>query len=110
MEKILNDLLAYYLGLDDYSLEKHIKSASLATKELVTTINDLNVIIRTRDHNPPHFHVQSKDLRINARFTIEKCELMDGEIASKYLKRIKAFYNSPKGKIVLQAIWNKRDQ
>jgi hypothetical protein len=108
MEKILNDLLSYYLGLDDYSLEKHIKTASLATKERVTTINDLKIIIRSRDHNPPHFHVQSNDLRINARFTIENCELMDGEISSKYLKRIKAFYDSPKGKIVLKTIWSKR--
>jgi len=110
LEKILKDLLAYYLGLDDYSLEKHVKSANLATKERIETIDDLEVIIYSNDHNPPHFHVKSKDLKIDAKFTIEKCELITGEINSKYLKRIQAFYESPKGKIVLQTIWNKRIQ
>ena len=108
MEKILKDLLLYYLGLNDNQLDKHINEANLATKERVESINDLNIIIYSNDHNPPHFHVKSKDLKINAKFKIEDCELMSGDISSKYLKRIKAFYDSPKGKIVLQTIWNKR--
>lgn len=108
MEKILKDLLAYYLGLDDITLEKHIKEANLATKERVKTINNLEVIIYSTDHNPPHFHVKSKDLRINAKFSIEKCELLSGKINSKNLKRINTFYQSPKGKLVLETIWNKR--
>lgn len=108
MEKILKDLLLYYLGLDDIQLDKHLKEANLATKERVESINDLNILIYSNDHNPPHFHVKSKDLKIDAKFTIKNCELMSGEISSKYLKRIKAFYNSPKGQIVLQKIWDKR--
>lgn len=108
MEKILKDLLTYYLGLDDISLEKHLKEANLATKERVATINDLQIIIYSNDHNPPHFHVKSKDLKINAKFAIEKFKLLSGEISSKNLKKIKAFYLSPKGKIVLSTIWNKR--
>ena len=108
MEKILKDLLTYYLGLDDQALDKHLKDAGLATKERVETINDLNIIIHSDDHNPPHFHVKSKDLKINAKFSIENCELLKGEISSKYKKRIRAFYESLKGKIVLETIWNKR--
>jgi len=108
MERILKDLLLYYLGLDDIQLDKHIKEANLATKERVESINDLNIIIYSNDHNPPHFHVKSKDLKISAKFTIEDCKLMSGDIGSKYLKRIKTFYDSHKGKIVLQTIWNKR--
>jgi len=108
MEKILKDLLLYYLGLDESQLEKHIKETNHATKERVESINDLNIIIYSNDHNPPHFHVKSKDLRINAKFTIKDCELLSGDISSKYLKRIKAFYESPKGKIILQTIWDKR--
>ncbi len=108
MEKILKDLLTYYLGLGDISLEKHLKEANLATKERVTTINDLQVIIYSNDHNPPHFHVKSKDLKINAKFEIETFNHLSGEISSKNLKKIKAFYLSPKGKIVLDIIWNKR--
>jgi hypothetical protein len=108
IEKILQELLAYYLGLDDNSLEKHLKMANLATKERVAIINDLNIWIFSNDHEPPHFHVKSKDLKINAKFKIENCEFIGGEIRSKHLKRIKAFYEGPKGKMVLQAIWNKR--
>jgi len=92
MEKILKELLTYYLGLDDNSLEKHLKSSNLATKERVDTINDLNILIFSNDHNPPHFHVKSNDLKI------EDCELISGEISSKHLKRIKAFYDGPKRK------------
>lgn len=110
LEKILKDLLTYYLGLDDISLEKHLKEANSGIKERVKTIDDLQIIIYSNDHNPPHFHVISKDLEINAKFSIEKCELLSGEISAKDLKKINAFYQSPKGKIVLESIWNKRIQ
>lgn len=108
MEIILKDLLNYYLGLDDISLELHLKEINTATKERVATIDDLQVIIYSNDHNPPHFHVKTKNLQIDAKFKIEDCELISGEISSKNLKKIKAFYISPKGKIVLESIWNKR--
>jgi hypothetical protein len=110
MERILIDLLAYYLGLDDISLDRHLKEVNLATKERVQTINNLEVTIHSDDHNPPYFHVKSKDLQINAKFSIEKCELLKGEISTKNLKKVNAFYNSPKGKLVLEKIWNKRIQ
>ncbi|MBE3123024.1 MAG: DUF4160 domain-containing protein [Thermoplasmata archaeon] len=108
MERILADLLAYYLGLDDISLEKHLKEVNLATKERVQKIDNLEVRIYSNDHTPPHFHVKSKDMKIDAKFSIEKCELLSGEISSKNLKKINAFYQSPKGKLVLETIWKKR--
>lgn len=108
MEKIVIDLLSYYLGLDDVSLEKHLKEVNTATKERVTTLDDLQVIIHSDDHEPLHFHVKTKDLNIDAKFKIEDCELLSGSISAKDLKKIKAFYLSPKGKIVLTTIWNKR--
>ncbi len=110
MERVLTDLLEYYLGIDDYSLNLHLREVNTATKERVATINDLQVIIYSNDHNPPHFHVKTKSLEIDAKFKIENCELISGEISSKYLKRIGAFYLSPKGKMVLELIWNKRNQ
>lgn len=110
MESILADLLRYYLGLDGVDLDLHLHDINNATKERVATIEDLRVIIFSDDHNPPHFHVKSKDLRIDAKFKIENCELIKGEIRSKDLKKIKAFYLSPKGKEVLKLIWNKRNQ
>lgn len=109
MEKILKELLNYYLGLDDISLEQHLKEVNTATKDRVETIDDLQVIIYSNDHHPPHFHVKTKNLDIDAKFKIENCELMSGNIGSKDLKKIKAFYMSPKGKIVLNQIWNKRN-
>lgn len=108
MERILEDLLKYYLGLDDVSLEAHLKEVNTATKERVATIDDLQIIIFSNDHNPPHFHVKTKNLKIDAKFKIENCELISGEIGTKELKKIKAFYLSPKGKIVLNAIWKKK--
>lgn len=110
MEIILKDLLKYYLGLDDNSLEKHLKEVNTATKERVTTIDDLQVIIYSNDHDPPHFHVKTKNLKINAKFKIEDCEFIGGIIGSKELKKIRAFYLSPKGKMILSTIWNKKEQ
>lgn len=98
------------MGLDDRSLEFHLKDVNSATKERVATIEDLKVIIYSNDHNPPHFHVKTKNLNIDAKFKIEDCELISGEIGSKDLKKIKAFYLSPKGKMVLELVWNKRNQ
>lgn len=107
LEKILKDVLNYYLELDDYSLEQHLKYPDLATKERVATIDDLQVKIYPNDHNPPHFHVISKNREIDAKFTIDKCELISGKMSSKNLKKIKAFYISMKGQIVLETIWKK---
>jgi hypothetical protein len=55
MERILQDLLTYDLGLDDVSLEKHLADVNTATKERVATLDDLQVIIYSNDHNPPTF-------------------------------------------------------
>jgi hypothetical protein len=45
MERILQYLLTYYLGLDDVSPEKHLDEVNTATKERVATLDDLHVII-----------------------------------------------------------------
>lgn len=110
MESILAELLKYYLGLNDKSLHYHLNDFNSATKERVATIEDLQVIIYSDDHDPPHFHVKSKNLKIDAKFKIENCELIRGKIRSKDLKKIRAFHLSRKGKEVLQLIWNKRNQ
>ena len=50
------------------NLEKGIKK-----KEQIATIRNMKIVIYS-DHNPPHFHVKSKDNKINAKFKIENCE------------------------------------
>jgi hypothetical protein len=106
-EKILTQLLSYYLSLDESEIDQRLIEPNLGTKERVDTIDDLQVIIYSNDHNPPHFHVKTKDLRIDAKFKIENCELLSGTIGAKDLKKIKAFYLGPKGKMVLETIWQK---
>lgn len=108
LEKIFAVELTYYLGLDDGSLEMILRDNNYVNKERVEKINDLEVLIYSNDHMPPHFHVKSKDLKINAKFTIDSCDLISGSVNSQQLKRIKAFYYSPKGRIVMDKIWNKR--
>jgi hypothetical protein len=106
-EKILRSLIQYYLGLDESEIERRLIDPALGTKERITTLDDLQVIIYSNDHNPPHFHVKTKDLSIDAKFKIENCELLSGSIRPKDLKKIKAFYSSTKGKTVLESIWQK---
>jgi hypothetical protein len=107
-EKVLVSELSYYLALDDIILERCLRDSNLVYKERVNKIDDLEILIYSNDHNPPHFHVKSNDLKINAKFTIDSCELISGIANSKQIKRIKAFHLSPKGRILMEAIWNKR--
>jgi len=83
---------------------------NVVQKEGVAKIDDLEIIIYTNDHNPSHFHVKTRERNIDAKFSIETGEYLSGEVDSKNLKRIKAFYLSPKTKILLEIIWNKRFQ
>ena len=108
LEKILTHLLQVYMNYDDEVIEELLIEPNLARKERVGKIEGLDVHIYTNDHNPPHFHVKTKDKTIDAKFSIETGEYLSGEIDSKNLKRIKAFYLSPKTKLVLQKVWDKR--
>lgn len=107
LNKAFVDTLKIYLGYDDATIDFLLSNPNFADKERVKTIEHLEVIIYPNDHNPPHFHVKSKDLKIDAKFLIETGELYKGEISSKDKKKIKAFYESPKGKILLELIWRK---
>jgi hypothetical protein len=40
----------------------------------------------------------------NKGITIDKCELISGNMSSKNLKKIRAFYQGMKGKIILETI------
>jgi hypothetical protein len=108
--KALTDVLQIYFGYDDTVIDELLLEPNLVKKERVAKIDDLEIIIYTNDHNPPHFHVKTKEKSIDAKFSIETGEYLSGKIDSKNLKRIKAFYLSPKTKILLEIIWNKRFQ
>lgn len=105
--RAITDTLKTYLSYEDSYIEFLLENHNYFEKERVETIDNLEVIIYPNDHNPPHFHVKSKDLKIDAKFLIETGELYKGEISSKDLKKIKAFYQGPKGKILMGIIWKK---
>ena len=103
-------LIEIYLNYDDEIIDRLLLEPNRIEKERVKKIDDLEVIIYTNDHNPPHFHVRTRERNIDAKFSIETGEYLNGEIDSKNLKKIKAFYQSPKTKSVLEIKWNKRNQ
>ncbi|MFT6717397.1 MAG: hypothetical protein ACJA0Q_002051 [Saprospiraceae bacterium] len=108
LEEIVKKTLKSYLLQSDQEIDLLIQSPSSAIKERVGTLDDLQIIIYSNDHNPPHFHVKSKNLKINAKFKIEDCSIISGEVSRKNLKKIFAFYHSTKGKLIMEKIWNKR--
>ena len=65
--KILTDILNQFWSYSDEQIDIFLKIEGLETKEKLGKINDLNVIIYSNDHNPPHFHVISNDKKINAK-------------------------------------------
>jgi hypothetical protein len=95
LERIIAFELSYFLALDDVAIEKFLCEVSSKPKERVNKIGDLEIVIYSNDHNPPHFHVKSNDLKINAKFSMDNCNLISGSVNSQQLKRIKAFYLSP---------------
>jgi hypothetical protein len=107
--KALTDVLQIYFNYDDATIDELLIEPNLVKKERVAKIDDLEIIIYTNDHNPPHFHVMTKERNVDAKFSIETGEYLSGEIDAKNKKRIKAFYLSPKAKMLLE-IWNKRLQ
>lgn len=103
--KILAPILNSYFSDDNNSL----LAGSFQTKEQVARIGNMKIAIYTNDHNPPHFHVYSNDGIIDAKFRIDNCELLGGNISSTDLKKVRAFYNHPKTVCVMEQMWNKRN-
>lgn len=107
IQRAITETLRTYLSYDDSFIDFLLNNPNFVNKERIETIEHLEVIIYPNDHNPPHFHVKSKDLKIDAKFLIETGELYKGKISAKDKKKIKAFYESPKGKILLEIVWRK---
>lgn len=82
-------------------LERYLDSTSIWTdgrvyqvKHPVRQIGDLRIEVY-RDHPPPHFHVRSKQRRIDARFHLDTLELIGmkhGSISSTDQRKIKAYF------------------
>lgn len=108
--RILVPILNQFMNIDFDFENKSLSIHNIDTKERIDTIHNMQIVIYSNDHNPPHFHVFSNDKKIDAKFTIERCELLSGTISRKETKRIEAFYNHPKTKLVMERIWEKRNK
>ncbi len=76
-------------------------------KELVEKIKNMKIEIYSNDHNPPHFHVKSKDNSINATFRLDNCAYIKGSIGTKDRKRIEAFFEDKHTQLLMKEMWNK---
>lgn len=103
-EKILTPILEYYINTSFESISK-----SSQIKERIATIRNMQFLIYSNDHNPPHFHVISKDKLIDAKFLISDCTKISGEINTKDLKRVNAFFSDIKTQIIMKKIWDKKN-
>ncbi len=97
------------MAMTDEQIDNHIPNSRI--KERVAMIDNMEVLIYSRDHDPPHFHVKSKDGSIDAKFRIEDCSPLpsSGDLRNKVLKRIRIWYDDIKVQIILKKVWDKRN-
>lgn len=67
-------------------------------------ICDLRIEIYTNDHNPPHFHVNSKNHEVYCKLLIKDCSIIEGVLSSKNLKKIKKWMKED-GRQQLNETW-----
>lgn len=75
----------------------------LETRALVQALGRLNIVIHTREHGPPHFHVIAGG--IDASFAIEDCALLNGRISGKDQGIVR--YWHARSRPLLVKTWNK---
>ncbi len=66
-------------------------------KHFIASVGNLEIHVY-RDHNPPHFHVKSKQRNIDASFHLDTLEPLKGKagaISGSDIKKIKNFFSDP---------------
>ncbi len=74
----------------------------IETRVLVARLDRLKIVIHTREHGPPHFHVSAPGL--DATFSIEQCELLFGAITGKDRRLIEYWYRHARPLLI--RTWN----
>ncbi len=84
-------------------LETHLNSTQVLPdgtvykiKRFIASTGDLRIEVYPKDHSPQHFHVISKQRKIDARFDIATLNLINtkqGSIQEKDIKKIQNFFN-----------------
>jgi hypothetical protein len=110
LEKALANEIDYFISMSDADFESYVANSRI--KQRVKSIGKYEVHIYSRDHNPPHFHVISKDGSLDAKFRIDDGSLLSqyGDLRSGILKRINLWFNDIKTQAILNTIWNKRNR
>jgi len=85
-------------------LETHLDSTQVLPdgtvykiKRFIASTGDLRIEVYPKDHNPQHFHVISKQRKIDARFDIKTLDLINtklGSIQEKDIKKIQNFFKT----------------
>ena len=70
----------------------------LEIRQLVARMNGLKIEIYPNEHAPPHFHVTSPN--VNASFSIENCEILNGKISSNDLNKIRYWHKHAKSLLI----------
>lgn len=82
-------------------------------KHFIASSGGLRIEIYSNDHNPPHFHVVSKQRKINARFHLYTLEYINSKvwkISEKDKKKIKYFLESNRSYVnKLHNFYEKKD-
>lgn len=71
-------------------------------KQLVAKVNGLNFEINSKEHAPPHFHVKGGD--IDATFSINNGELLQGNIDGRRKALVGWWYTRSRDKLI--TVWN----
>ncbi len=71
-------------------------------KQLVARVGGIQIHVYSKEHAPPHFHVRSAD--IDAKFTVEDCKFLEGNIDGRERKLVEWWYSHSRSKII--GAWN----
>ncbi|MFT4967285.1 MAG: hypothetical protein ACI9CD_000284 [Candidatus Deianiraeaceae bacterium] len=102
--ELLFNQLDIYLNIDDKDIDYYVNDQYLcwARKGRMDSINNIQLYVHAKDHNPPHFHIKAPN--INASFRIYDCSLLRGKEPQKnIMKKIKIMYD--RNKTELQSFW-----
>ena len=97
-EQLLNPILIHYLNQPiDAILSGEMEAVRNRRK------SDLTIVLI--ENAAPYFQVILEKEKIKAKFLIENCLLVEGDISPDDHKRIKAFYADPKSQVILKKVW-----
>jgi hypothetical protein len=97
-EKLLNPILSHYLN-------QSIDAILSGEMEAVRNRRKSELSIFLVESAAPYFQVILEKENIKAKFLIENCLLVEGDISPEDHKRIKAFYADPKSQVILKKVW-----